>query len=1132
MKCPACEIELPDGFKFCKECGTRLEFTCHGCGRNIPPDSKFCPECGWSLGPPKEATLPKDLSFDEKLSRIRKYLPDNLTEKILAQGDKIQGERRHVTIMFVDMTGYTLLTEELGPEETFSLMDQVLEIVIREIHRYEGTVNELRGDGVLALFGAPIALENAPQRAIQSSLAIHREMTKFCEKMKHEKKKIPPILLRIGINSGPVVVGAIGDDLRLHFTAVGDSINMAARMEQLAEPGTTCVTEETFKLTEGYFRFEALGEKDIKGKQKLMRVYRVIAPSTRRTRFDVSAERGLSRFIGRERELELLLESFDRAKEGRCQAVSIMGEAGVGKSRLLYEFRKAVANEDILFLEGKCLCYGRGVAYHPIIDILKSNFRVDQGDSDEKVTEKVKRELTILGVDEASTLPYILELLCIKESGIDSLLISSEEKKARICGALQRIVLKGSERIPLILAFEDLHWMDKSSEEAANYLIKSIAGSRILMIFTYRPEFVDIWRGKSFHSQVALNRLTNRESQAMVAELFRGDSIAPDLQDLILRKTEGVPFFIEEFVRSLMEMGIIERTDRTYGLHTGVDHFAIPSTIQDVIMARIDLLSDPVREVLQIASVIEREFGHDLLKLVAGLPEKQLQQRLTILKDSELLYERGIHPELTYVFKHALIQGVCYESLFKGTQEKYHKKIAQVLEDFFPQIVKENPEVLAHHFTKAGLAEQAIPYWQKAGEIAIRRSAYPEAIDHLNKALGMINSLPETSERARKELDLQITLGPALMVAKGYGDPDVEKAYVKAGQLCRELDDDARFYTVLRGLWGVSIMRAEFQTAHRLGNQFLALAEMEQNPAPKLWGHYMLGQTSAHLGELEAANEQLDKGIAMYDTHKRGSRRALQDPGVACLSYKAPVSWLLGYPDQALEATGQALDLARSLSHPFSLAYSLGIGSLVFHFCRKAHETFEYAEEALSLGSEQGLPFWSAMGGLLGAWALAEQGESRGATARMRRALSDYTATGSMLMQPYWLAILAEALGKEGKFEEAMQLLDSAQAIVESTGERFIEPELHRLMGELLLSASTTNFVQAEACFRKALDTASRQGAKSFELRAATSIGRLWKEQKKEEQARRLLADLYSWFTEGFNTPDLTDARILLDQLK
>ncbi|MGC8659518.1 MAG: adenylate/guanylate cyclase domain-containing protein, partial [Desulfomonilaceae bacterium] len=431
MKCRKCQFENPASIKFCGECGSELTLICPGCSADNPPQFKFCGQCGRRLAPSAHMHSQRDLSFDEKLAKIQHYLPNGLAEKILWQKDRIEGERRHVTIMFVDMKGFTPLTEKLGPEETFSLMDQVFAILIHKVHDYEGTVNELRGDGVLALFGAPIALEDAPQRAIRSPLAMHREMTRFSETIKAEKG-IPPVVLRIGINTGPVVVGTLGNDLRVQFTAVGDTINMAARMEQMAEPGTTYVTEDTFRLTEGFFRFEAPGEKQVKGKDKPLKVYSVLAPSTRKTRFDVSAERGLTRFLGRERELELLIDAFERAKSGRGQAVSIMGEAGVGKSRLLYEFRKAVANEDISFLERKCLSYSRGVAYHPIIDILKSNFGIEDSDSDLAVMEKVKTGLTLIEADETSTLPYLLELLSVKNSGLDRISMSPEAKKDRI----------------------------------------------------------------------------------------------------------------------------------------------------------------------------------------------------------------------------------------------------------------------------------------------------------------------------------------------------------------------------------------------------------------------------------------------------------------------------------------------------------------------------------------------------------------------------------------------------------------------------------------------------------------------------------------------------------------------------
>jgi class 3 adenylate cyclase len=565
--------------------------------------------------------------------------------------------------MFCDMEGFTALSERIGPEEAYAIMDQVYEILIHKVHDYEGTVNEMTGDGIMALFGAPIALEDAPQRAIRSAYSIHREMTRFSDKIGQDRGDIPPLKMRIGIHTGPVVVGTLGNDLRVEFKAVGDTVNLASRMEDLADSGATYVTEETFKLTEGLFRYESLGEKEIKGKREPVKAYRVIGPSTRRTRFDVSAERGLTPFVGRERALELLLDGFQRAKAGRGQAFSITAEAGVGKSRLLYEFIKSIGNEDITYLEGKCLSYSRGVAYHPVIDILKSNFYIREDDGDLEIRGKVKRGLKIVGVDEASTLPYLLELLSVKDSGIDELSLNPEARRARIIEALNRIVLKGSEIRPVVMAIEDLHWIDESSEERFKSLLGSISGARVFLIFTYRPEYVHTWGKKSYHSQVNLNRLSNRESLAMVAHLLGTEDIDSDLEELILGKTEGIPFFIEEFIKSLMELKIIEQKENRYYLVKDIEDVIVPSTVQDVIMARVDSLPEGAKGVLQTGSVAGREFSQDLIQMVTGRSERELLSHLSVLKDAELLYERGIYPQSTYIFKHALTQEVVYNSL-------------------------------------------------------------------------------------------------------------------------------------------------------------------------------------------------------------------------------------------------------------------------------------------------------------------------------------------------------------------------------------------------------------------------------------------------------------------------------------
>ncbi len=757
MKCPKCGFDNIDKAKFCNECGQNLELKCPGCGVTNPPGSKFCNDCGHDLNHPSPA-ISKELSFDEKIAKIQKYLPPGITEKILSQRDKIEGEKRQVTVMFCDMKSFTPLSEKLGPEAVYAMMDEVFEILIRKVHEYEGTVNKMTGDGIMALFGAPITLEDAPQRAIRSAMAIHREITRFNERMRQEKGEFPPVKMRIGIHTGPVVVGTLGNDLHVEFTAVGDTVNLAARMEQMAEPGTTYVTEDTFKLTEGYFRFEALGEKEVKGKEKPLKIYQVIALSSRRTRFDVSAERGLTPFVGRQRELELLLDGFDRSREGRGQAISIISEAGIGKSRLLYEFRKAVTNEDVIFLEGRCLSYSRNVAYHPIVDILKANFEIQDNDTGPQIRQKVTSFLKIIQVDEPSTLPYLLELLAVKESGIEKMQMSPEARKDRTLEALKKITLKGSELRPLIMAVEDLHWMDRSSEDALKELLESISGSRVFLIFTYRPEFVHTWGSRSYHSQVTLNKLSNRESLAMVSHLLNTTNVDKDIEDLTLSKAEGIPFFIEEFIKSLRELKIIEQSNGAYKLTRDLKAIAIPSTIQDVIMARVDHLPEGAREVLRTGSVIEREFSHELIRKVTGLPEQELLSNLSTLRDSELLYERGIYPNSTYIFKHALTREVVYDSILTKKRKQIHEKIARAIEEIFGDNICDCYGVLANHCMACEDYEKGAEYARMEARKYQKAASFRDAIEYAKKSIACLEKLPQTEAIQKKLIDMRVVL--------------------------------------------------------------------------------------------------------------------------------------------------------------------------------------------------------------------------------------------------------------------------------------------------------------------------------------------------------------------------------------
>jgi predicted ATPase/class 3 adenylate cyclase len=866
MQCPKCQFENREGAKFCIACGNKLEINCSKCSHLNPPESKYCEECGSQLDLPSEQS-PKDLSFDEKLIKIQRYLPKGLTEKILSQKDKIEGERKQVTVMFCDMEGFTSLSEMLGMEEAYSIMDQVYEILIHKVHDYEGTVNEMTGDGIMALFGAPIALEDAPQRAIRSAYAIHREMTRFSDKMKQEKEGVPSLKMRIGIHTGPVVVGTLGNDLRVEFKAVGDTVNLASRIENIAEPGSTYVTEETFKLTEGFFRFEALGKKKIKGKEGAIKTYRVVAPSTRRTKFDVSAERGLTPFVGRDRELELLLDGFERTKAGRGQAFSIMAEAGVGKSRLLYEFRKAVANEDVTFMEGKCLSYSRGVAYHPVIDILKSNFDITENNDDIGIRERVIRGLNVLGVDEASTLPYLLELLSVKDSGIDKILMSPEAKKERIIEAVKGISLKGSEIRPLIMAVEDLHWIDRSTEDYLKSLLNSISGARIFLIFTYRPEFVHTWGGRSYHSQVNLNRLSNRECLMMVYHLLGTEALDRDLENLILEKTEGVPFFVEELVRSLKDLKIIKRSDSGYHLAESIEKVAIPSTIQDVIMARVDALPEGAKKVLQTGSVIEREFSYKLIKQVEGHQEPELLSFMSILKDSELLYERGIYPESSYVFKHALTREVVYDSILAERKKRLHEKAGNTIEELYKENIAEHYEVLVEHFIAGENFEKGADYCKLSSRKSEKAASLNDAIEYAKKGVDCIERRPESDSNRKQLIDARTILGLYYLQmvypieAKAAVEPIIDLA-IDTGYKRRL----AQIYTLL-GTYSFYV-EEDYPKALELLQTALKISDEVNDIVSSVLANHFSGEALGQNCDFEKSNYHFEKALALNKAAK------------------------------------------------------------------------------------------------------------------------------------------------------------------------------------------------------------------------------------------------------------------------
>jgi predicted ATPase len=652
-------------------------------------------------------------------------------------------------------------------------------------------------------------------------------------------------------------------------------------------------------------------------------------------------------------------------------------------------------------------------------------------------------------------------------------------------------------------------------------------------VLIYRPQFIPPWPNRSHMTPITLNRLERPQVEAMITQLGGGKGLPAEVVQHIVARTDGVPLYVEELTKMLLESDLLREEADHYALSGELSGVAIPATLQDSLMARLDRLP-MVREVAQLGAVLGREFAYEMLQALAAVEESTLQDRLGQLVGAELLYQRGRPPRAKYMFKHALIQDAAYASLLKRTRQQYHQQIAQMLEAEFPETVEAEPELVAHHYTEAGLNEQAVGYWLQAGKRAAQRSAHAEAINHLNRGIEVLMTLPDTVERARQELDLQITLGPVLMGVKGQSSPDTERAYARARELCQQVGETPQLFPALYGLFRFHMVRAELQTTRELAEQLFGMARRAEDPALLMEAHRVMGQTMYWLGESAQSRAHFEQGMVLYDPVKHRAHAFVygQDPGITCRSFAAWPTWVLGYPDQALQRSEEALKLAQEVAHPFTLALALVQATLLHQYRREAEKAQESAEALIALSTEQGFPQWLAFGTILRGWALSAQGDAAEGIDQMRQGLVARRATRSRLHEPCFLSLLAEAYGKVGHPEEGLTILGEALETVDNTGERYWEAELHRRKGELLLMQEGHKVEEAEECFQKALDIARRQQAKSLELRAAMSLSRLWQQQGKQEEARQMLADVYGWFTEGFDTADLQEAKALLEELE
>jgi len=722
------------------------------------------------------------------------YTPKHLADKILAARRTIEGERKQVTVLFADVSGFTSMSEKLDPEEVHGLISDALVPVSEEIHRFEGTIVQFLGDGVMALFGAPIAHEDAPQRALYAALGIRERVREYAARLKPKGLEFD---MHIGLNTGLVMVGKIGDDLTMEYTAMGDTVNLASRLGSLAQPGTIFVSENTYRLTEGYFEFKPLGEIEIKGKKQPVKAYELLGPGKAKTRLGVSVARGLTPFVGRQRELDQLMVCYERMKKGQGQVVGVVGEPGVGKSRLLAQMRQMLPGDEYTYLEGGCQHYGGDTAYLPFLDILRTFVGIEEGEPEAAAKEIMKAQITQLDDKLAVILPPLQEILSLKVDDEQYLKLEPQRKREKTFEAIWTLLARQSQDKPLILAIEDLHWIDKTSEELLSYLIGRLAGARIMLAILYRPEYTSPWTSKTYYSQIRVDELSLEASAEMVQAILHEGKAESDLSQLILNRAAGNPLFMEELTRSLLESGYVEKKDHCYVLAAKPADIQVPEAVQGIIAARMDRLDENVKNTMQVASVIGREFPLQILRRVTSLPER-LEIHLGELQALEFIYERSLFPELEYVFKHALTQQVAYTSLLLKKRREIHERIGQAIEGLYPDRLAEFYETLAHHYSKGENADKAYHYLKLSADKATRDYANWEALGFYQSIIEIINSQADTDERKRREVEIRLGMANT-MGCLAYPDGSLD-TLERGERLSRELGDVsglARFLNLL-----------------------------------------------------------------------------------------------------------------------------------------------------------------------------------------------------------------------------------------------------------------------------------------------------------------------------------------------
>ena len=1101
---------------------------CSRCGLENPPEFKFCGECGAALTPAREAAASAKLPSSVVEPAVRVRLEQ-------AAADASGGERKTVTALFADIKGSMDLMERLDPEEARAIVDPALKLMIDAMHRYDGYIVQSTGDGIFALFGAPLAHEDHAQRGLYAALRVQEEMAKYSASLRAQGS--PPVEIRVGLNTGEVVVRSIRtDDAHTEYTPIGHSMSLAARMQTLAPTGSIVITEQTQKLTAGYFDLKPLGPARIKGVTDPINVYEVIGIGPLRTRLQMSASRGLSKFVGRHAELEQLDKALELARDGHGQIVAAMAEAGVGKSRLFYEF-KMRRQAECLVLEAFSFSHGKASAYLPVVDLLKSYFRI--ADRDDARTRREKVTGKVLALDRAleDTLPHLFALLGIPsgDARLDEMDPSIRRRRTR--EAVKSLIVRESLNQPLILIFEDLHWVDAESEALLNLIADSIGTAQILMMVNYRPEYRHNWGNKTYYTQMRLDPL-GADNAAELLSAMLGDDIALDsLKATIIERTQGNPFFMEEMVQVLFDQGVLIR-DGKVSIAKPLTSIEIPSTVKGILAARIDKLAAVDKDLLQSLAVIGKEFPIGLVRRVVGKPDDALAPMLSNLQAAEFIYEQPAFPENEYTFKHALTQEVAYDSVLMQRRRVIHERTAAALEEIFAATLDDHVADLAHHYSRSANAPKAVEYLRRAAEQAGARSAYNDAIGYGREALRLIATMPESRERDQIELKIQMMMGPLLVAVQGFSSAELATNIERAQELCRRAGETPEIFGVLASLWSFDHANGQLRESRLLADRLLVLAWRMESDLASAVAHNAMGASQLWMGEFPAAREHLEIAAKGFDGDLPRYLRMMQAPVTPSRCNLAWALHMAGFPDQAKRRMDEANEMAVQLRRPFSVAFANLYAIVLMHFRHEYDEVRPRSEALIELSRENGLPFWLAAGKMCLARTVAGEGEFRGDEAAMmsglamlKEAVEELAASGADLIYTFSFVMLAEVYLTMKRVDECLRALDEIARRVEQKDHRLLEVEVHRLRGEAML-LRPDGAAEAERCFRGAIEIAVRQGANSWRLRAASSLARLLVKTGRRDDARAALAPVFALFTEGFDTSDLREAKAILEELK